>query len=224
MKIGGLLKFSFINYPEKLSAVVFTQGCNFRCPYCHNPELVLPKYFRIGIPEGEVLAFLEKRRQQLEGVVVTGGEPTIQKDLINFLQKVKSMGYLLKLDSNGSRPDVLKEIIRLKLVDYIAMDIKVPLEKYYWVTDGKDYTSQIQESINLITGSGLDHEFRTTVVKPHISPQEDLPKIAQLIPKAKRYHLQQFFAHENVLEATLVDAANYSTQEIADMNAQYGIG
>jgi pyruvate formate lyase activating enzyme len=137
MKIGGLQKFSLLDYPGKISAVVFTQGCNFRCPYCHNPELVDPERFQECIPEDEIFAFLETRRGKLEAVTVTGGEPTIQNGLSSFVRRIKDMGFMVKLDTNGSRPEVLEELIRHKLIDYIAMDIKAPLEKYEAVTGWK---------------------------------------------------------------------------------------
>ena len=130
MKIGGLQKFSFIDYPNKTSAIIFTQGCNFRCAYCHNPELVYPEKYQVPISEEQVFAFLESRKNQLDAVVITGGEPTLQPDLIEFIKKVKAMGFLVKLDSNGSNPQVLEQVINQKLVDFIAMDIKAPFDKY----------------------------------------------------------------------------------------------
>lgn len=138
MQIGGLQKFSLLDYPGKISAVVFTQGCNFRCPYCHNPELVDPARYQECLPEEEIFSFLETRRGKLEAVTVTGGEPTLQKSLAPFLRRIKDMGFLVKLDTNGSRPDVLEELLRQKLIDYIAMDIKAPLEKYEAVTGWKE--------------------------------------------------------------------------------------
>jgi pyruvate formate lyase activating enzyme len=134
MRIGGLQKLSLIDFPGKLAAVIFTQGCNLRCRYCHNPELVLPSCFHETIKEEDVLAFLYSRRKYLEGVVISGGEPTVQPELIPFMRSVKQMNFALKLDTNGTRPEILKEIIALQLVDFIAMDVKAPLEKYEEVT------------------------------------------------------------------------------------------
>jgi len=130
MIIGGLQRFSLIDYPGKISAILFTRGCNFRCPYCHNPELVDPQRYAEPWQEEEYWAFLQSRTQKLDAVVVTGGEPTLQEDLEPFLEKIRKMGFLIKLDTNGSNPDVLKDLLSANLVDYIAMDIKAPLEKY----------------------------------------------------------------------------------------------
>ena len=159
MKIGGLQRISLIDYPGKICAIVFTQGCNFRCPYCHNPELVDPRQYGPAVKEEDVLSFLEKRKGKLEAVAVTGGEPMIQKNLDRFLEKVKGMGYLIKVDTNGSKPEVLEKVIRRRLVDYLAMDIKGPLERYAQIASVKVDTSKISRSIELITSSEIDHEF-----------------------------------------------------------------
>ncbi|HBR15703.1 MAG TPA: anaerobic ribonucleoside-triphosphate reductase activating protein [Candidatus Omnitrophica bacterium] len=204
MKIGGLLKFSLIDYPNKVAAVIFTQGCNFRCPFCHNPELVLPEKFQAPMAEEQVLDFLLKRRGQLEGVVVTGGEPTLQKDLLPFLKKIKDMGYQIKLDTNGSHPGVLREALQKKLVDFIAMDIKAPLEKYPQLTGVKDYLHAIEESIVLIESSAYPYQFRTTVVKSLLS-EEYLQKILRLIKETSSYHLQPFVTTNPILDPSLVE-------------------
>jgi len=203
MKIGGLLKFSLIDYPKKVAAVIFTQGCNFRCPYCHNPELVLPERFQSVLSEEDVLAFLEKRQGQLQGVVVTGGEPTMQKDLLGFLQKIKQLDYDVKLDTNGSHPKVLKEAIHRKVVDFVAMDIKAPLEKYKVFTLGYDYSAEIQESISVIMSSSLPYEFRTTFVKSLIS-DEDRSKMSALIKGVPRHRFQEFVSRKNILDPALL--------------------
>ncbi len=150
MKIGYVQKTSFIDYPGKISAVVFAQGCNFRCPYCHNPELVDPERFCDNLLMEDVYAYLEKRKGKLDGVVITGGEPTLQSDLMPFIQRVKSLGYLVKLDTNGSRPRVLQNIIQKGILDYIAMDIKAPFEKYSRVTGLLVNITQIKKSISII--------------------------------------------------------------------------
>ncbi|MBN1870800.1 MAG: anaerobic ribonucleoside-triphosphate reductase activating protein [Candidatus Omnitrophica bacterium] len=224
MKIGGLLKFSLIDYPGKVAAVIFTQGCNFRCPYCHNPELVEPKRFRDPIPEEEVLGFLKVRVGQIEGVVVTGGEPTLQKDLIEFLKKIKHLGYPVKLDTNGSHPDVLREALRLNLVDYIAMDIKAPLEKYSRLTDLKDCTERISGSIQIIKNSPITYEFRTTLAPP-VVPREDLFKMASLIKGTKKYRLQRFVPRDNILNKELFEepCGHLSEEEVADLQSIWGI-
>ncbi|HRR41920.1 MAG TPA: anaerobic ribonucleoside-triphosphate reductase activating protein, partial [Syntrophales bacterium] len=134
MNIGALQKFSLIEYPGKICAIVFTQGCNFRCPYCHNRELVDPEAYGPTITESDVFSFLEKRKKKLDAVTVTGGEPTLQPDIFSFLEKLKTMGYLTKVDSNGSHPEVLKKLIDSRLVDYIALDVKAPLARYREIT------------------------------------------------------------------------------------------
>jgi anaerobic ribonucleoside-triphosphate reductase activating protein len=157
--------------------ILFTQGCNFRCPYCHNPELIEFKPHN-PIEQEEVLSFLEKRRGKLDAVSITGGEPTLQPDLIDFLEKIKSMNYLIKLDSNGSHPEILEKIVEKGVVDYLAMDVKGPLKKYQEVVNSNVNADKIKESISLIMNSGLDYEFRTTVVKSQLSP-EDIVEIGK---------------------------------------------
>ena len=191
MKIGGLQKVSLTDYPGKISAIVFTQGCNFRCPYCHNPELVDPGLYQECLQEEEFFSYLEKRKGKIEAVTITGGEPTIQNDLIPFIMRVKAMGRLIKIDTNGSKPEVLKELIRRNLVDYLAMDIKAPLEKYAAITRTPVNGKAIRQSIMLIRNSGINYEFRTTIVKSQIK-EADLLAIGRLIKNASLYSLQGY--------------------------------
>jgi pyruvate formate lyase activating enzyme len=191
VKIGGLQKSSLIDYPGKIGAVVFTQGCNFRCPYCHNPELVKPTLFREPIPEDDILAFLRTRRGKLDAVTVTGGEPTLQEGLSSFLQKIKDLDFLVKIDTNGSFPAMIGILLKKGLVDYFAMDLKGPLNMYEIITRTQVNVSDIEESIALITGSGIPHEFRTTLVASLLTGREILG-IANLIPSAQKYVLQKF--------------------------------
>jgi len=191
MKIGGLQKVSLTDYPGKISAIVFTQGCNFRCPYCHNPELVDPELYQECLPEEEFFSYLEKRKGKIEAVTITGGEPTIQNDLIPFIMRVKAMERLIKIDTNGSKPEVLEELIRRNLVDYLAMDIKAPLEKYAAITRTPVNGKAIRQSIMLIMNSGIDYEFRTTIVKSQIK-EADLLAIGRLIKNASLYSLQRY--------------------------------
>ena len=196
MEIGGLNTFSLSDFPGKVAAVVFTQGCNFRCPYCHNASLI-PYHYRVPdellIPEEHFFEFLAYRSNRLDAVVVSGGEPTIHQDLPAFLRRIKDMGFAVKLDTNGSEPEVLKEILENDLVDYIAMDIKAPLDKYKQVTKALSLTAKdkVKESIELISGSGVDHEFRTTVVEALLTP-EDMKAIRKLVPAGSTYRLQKF--------------------------------
>jgi pyruvate formate lyase activating enzyme len=214
MKIGGLQKISLIDYPGRISAIVFTQGCNFRCPYCHNPELVDPAQYGPILSEEEVISFLEKRRGKLDAVTVTGGEPTLQPDLDRFLQEIKGMGYLTKIDTNGSNPDVLERLIRGRLVDYLAMDVKGPLKKYERIANVKVKTAKIRRSIELIMASGIEHEFRTTVVRSQLD-HEDLIVTAELLKKG--LYILQSFVPAKSLDHEFLTEISYSPEEFADI-------
>lgn len=190
MRIGGLQKFSFIDFPNKTAAIVFTQGCNFKCSYCHNPELVYPDMYQLPIPEEQVFAFLESRKNQLDAVVITGGEPTLQSDLIEFIKKVKAMGFLVKLDTNGSNPKVLEQIINQKLVDFIAMDIKAPFDKYNLVCCVPINIENIKTSIDLIKNSGIDFLFRTTYDKSKLF-DKDIQTMTDFLKVDTHYKVQK---------------------------------
>lgn len=180
MKLGGLVKFTLIDFPGRPAAIVFTQGCNFRCRYCHNPELVYPHLFQPSVPEEEIWAFLKRRQGTLEGVVVSGGEPTLQEDLVRFMADIKALGYKTKLDTNGTRPEVLRELIDKKLVDFIAMDLKAPFEKYVDITGVEANSTILQQSMDLIRQSGLEYQFRTTYDKEVLN-DADIATISQLV-------------------------------------------
>jgi pyruvate formate lyase activating enzyme len=170
MRIGGLEKQSFIDWEGKIAAVIFTKGCNFRCPYCHNPDLVYPELIRVkeDIPEQEILQYLPTRKNWLDGVVITGGEPTIQSDLDVFIRKIKQINYKIKLDTNGSSPEVLKKLIHNKLIDCVAMDIKtiLDLKKYQEICASYDplLLEKICTSIEILKKADIEVQFRTTVV------------------------------------------------------------
>lgn len=202
MHIGGFQRFSLIEYPTKISAIVFTQGCNFRCPYCHNPELVDPRFFEQPIAEEAVFSFLEKRKGKIDAISITGGEPTLQEDLTEFIRRIKSMGYLVKLDTNGSNPEVLEQIIGEGLVDYIAMDIKAPLSRYREVVEREIDGEIIRKSIDIIASSGVSYEFRTTLVKPLLSKQ-DILDIGKTIKGIRNYILQRFVPSKTLANGTL---------------------
>ena len=191
MKIGAFQRFSLNEYPGKISAIIFTQGCNFRCPYCHNPELVKKELFQESIPEKEIFSFLNKRQNKLDAVSITGGEPTLHPDLPEFISKIKSMGFLVKLDTNGTYPQMLKNLIHHNLIDYIAMDIKAPLEKYDNVTKVNVDIEAISWSIDLIKNSQIEYEFRSTLTEKLLS-NEEVINIGKLLGNAKRYYLQNF--------------------------------
>lgn len=195
MNIGGYQKLTLIDFPGHLATTIFTVGCNFRCPFCHNPELVLGAGQLASGTESEMekefFTFLLKRKGKIEGVCITGGEPTLQPDLIEFIKKVRALGFLIKLDTNGARPDILKKLLDLKFLDFVAMDIKNQL-KYYSKTVGvKVDTERIKLSVELIKNSRLPYEFRTTVV-PGIHTEKDFLAIAKWLCGAKAYYLQEY--------------------------------
>ncbi|MBP5429337.1 MAG: anaerobic ribonucleoside-triphosphate reductase activating protein [Elusimicrobiaceae bacterium] len=189
MKLGGLVKFTLIDFPGCPAAIVFTQGCNFRCRYCHNPELVYPHLFAPSVPEEEIMSFLKRRQGTLEGVVISGGEPTLQEDLVRFLTDVKALGYKIKLDTNGTRPEVIKELIDKKLVDFIAMDLKAPMDKYAAITGVEANSAVLRQSMDLILQSGLAYQFRTTYDK-EVLTDDDIAAISQIV-EGKNYTVQE---------------------------------
>ncbi len=180
MKIGALQKVSLIDYPRKVSSVIFTLGCNFRCGYCHNPQLVLPALFNNPISEEIVFSHLVKRKNKIEGVVISGGEPTIHNDLPDFIRKIKTFGFPVKLDTNGTNPQMLKILFAEKLVDYIAMDVKATFDKYDEVCGVKVNKDAIYKSIDLIKNSDIEKQFRITLIKGIHTP-DDLIEINKLI-------------------------------------------
>ncbi|RLF47277.1 MAG: anaerobic ribonucleoside-triphosphate reductase activating protein [Thermoplasmata archaeon] len=215
MRIGGFQKISLIDYPRKISSVIFTCGCNFRCPYCHNPELVMSEIFPEPVNEKDIFSFLKEKKEKVDGVVITGGEPTIHPDLPRFMEKVKKMGYSIKLDTNGSNPEMLGRIIKYGLVDYIAMDIKAPLTKYSKITRTNVDIEKIARSIQLIFESGIEYEFRTTVVKELLSI-EDILDIGSMIRGAKLYVLQRFIPSKT-LKPDFLSKTTLSQEEFKNL-------
>lgn len=213
MKIGGLQKVSLIDYPEKIAAIIFTMGCNFRCPYCHNPELVDETGTLLDTEA--VYAFLERRKNILDAVTITGGEPTLQNDLLPFIQKIKGMGYLVKLDTNGTHPGVIETLTREHLIDYIAMDIKGPLSAYEKTTARPVNTNAIRGSIALLMEGTVPYEFRTTIVKSLLTP-EDLREIGGDIQGARLYHLQKFVPSK-ILNPAFLRKTTYTDDEFETM-------
>lgn len=207
MNISGFTKLTLIDYPKKVACIIFTQGCNYNCGFCHNSGLIKCQNKNL-INEDEIFAYLEKRKKIIEGVVISGGEPTIQKDLISFIKKIKRMGFLIKLDTNGSNPDVVRKILDAKLVDYIAMDIKNIFDEYNPIVNLKKVNiDKIKESIDLIKNSSVDHEFRTTIMRNY----HDVNKITQIceyLGKDQKYFLQNFEDNSEVLDKNLVSFTN----------------
>jgi len=219
MTIGGLQKVTLIDYPGKIACTVFLTRCNFRCPFCYSKELVLEEEIKkqpqIGIEN--FFSFLEERKGLLDACVICGGEPTLALELKDFLKRIKEMGFLVKVDTNGYLPEKLKELIDEKLVDYIAMDIKAPLdkEKYSRATGVDVDIERIKKSIELIKNSGIDYEFRTTVV-PGLHRKQDIVEMAKAIGPAKKYFLQNFRGEKGTIDPSLEGKKAFDEEEIKE--------
>ena len=212
MGIKGFEKFSLLDYDNKVSATLFFSNCNMRCPFCHNSSLVLGKDEAEDIPYQDVIEYLKKRKNVVDAVTISGGEPTLQKNLKEMIQEIKELGYLVKLDTNGTHPEVVKDLLDSKLLDYIAMDIKNSEEKYPLTAGRMIDMGKIKESINLIINSGIDYEFRTTLIKEH-HRKEDMEGILDLIRGAKRYRLQKFVDHGTCIESGLHEVETNEAKE-----------
>ncbi|MCX4313271.1 MAG: anaerobic ribonucleoside-triphosphate reductase activating protein [Clostridia bacterium] len=221
IKISGIQKLTLLDYPEHMACTLFVPGCNFRCPFCHNSELLggdVEFY-----DEGEILEFLRKRKGVLEGVCVTGGEPTIYTDLDRLLREIKSLGYLVKLDTNGYLPDKLEELLDAGLLDYIAMDIKNSPERYAetaGLDDMRFDIERVERSINIIMCSGADYEFRTTV-STELFDEQSITRAAQMIRGAKKYFLQAFVMRDTVPSKTLTPPSQLVLSRYLDLVRQY---
>jgi pyruvate formate lyase activating enzyme len=201
MQIAGIQKITLVDFPGHVAATIFTRGCSFRCPFCHNPELVLPEKYSPLLDEQQVFDFLETRYGKLTGICITGGEPLMQPDIDNFISHLKALSFDVKLDTNGSYPDLLEKIIKDGDVDYIAMDIKASPDEYAIAAGTKIKISDIKKSIKLVMESGIDYEFRTTVCKP-IHEVADFEELGIMIKGAKRYFLQNFVQSKHVNSTT----------------------
>lgn len=215
MLIKGLQKTSLIDYPGKISSVIFVAGCNFRCPYCQNPDLVVGYDELPTISEDEVLDYLLTRKKWLDGVCISGGEPTLYPDLPGFLKKVKDLGFLVKLDTNGTNPEMLEELIDSRLIDYVAMDVKAPLERYEEIVRRKVNLTDIEKSVGILQNSDVEYEFRTTVV-PKLLNREDIAKISRWLEGSKRYFLQQFRPHRT-LDRAFEEEVPFKSEDLAEM-------
>ncbi len=221
LKIHGFNKTTLLDYPGKLAATVFLGGCNFRCPFCHNASLVLNSKEAPFIEENDVIDYLIKRKNILEGVCITGGEPTLHLGLREFMIKIKALDLKVKLDTNGYRPDILKQLYKEKLIDYVAMDLKATKEKYSVATgmDEIDIT-RIEESIRFIIDNIEDYEFRTTIMK-EIHTKDDLKKMLELIKGAKRYRLQNYRDSEDVIKKGFT---SFTQEEFEELKREFEIG
>lgn len=228
MIIGGLEKLTLLDYPEHLAAIIFTQGCNFRCHFCYNPMLVLPReggdeknkkekgFSQLSLKN--LFLFLSERFGRLEGVVITGGEPTLHPDLPSFIKKIKKIGYRVKLDTNGTNPFMLAQLIKNKLIDYIAMDIKAPFSKYQSVVGASVDCNNLQKSVKIIMKSGLPYEFRTTVVPGLLLP-DDFAAMGESIKGASKWYLQRFKSDTDLVDANYQTQAAYTVKEMASFAA-----
>lgn len=212
-KIYGLEKMSLVDYDGHICATIFLASCNFRCPFCHNSSLVLDVDNLEAYSSDEIFDYLEKRKHVLDAVCITGGEPTLTSNLEEIIDKIKEMGYLVKLDSNGTKPDLLKHLIDAKKVDYIAMDIKSSYKNYCKVAGISNnlLIDKVKESVELLKNSGIDYEFRTTLVK-ELHDIDDIYGIGEIIKGAKRFYFQKFTDHGYCIEDNFheveIDVAN----------------
>jgi len=213
--IKGLQKTSMVDFPPYLSCTIFFSGCNFRCGFCYNVDIVNDSKQLKEYSEDEILKFLEKRKKVLDGVCITGGEPTLYKNLENFIKKIKKLNYKVKLDTNGTNPKLLKELIAEKLLDFIAMDIKSSKEGYDKAAGIKVDLNKIQESIDLIRNSNVNHEFRSTIL-PKIYSKEDAISIGKWLKGSKKYALQQFVVKTGTLDPKFEKAKPYDIQTLKE--------
>lgn len=229
MIIGGLEKLTLLDFPDKLAAIVFTKGCNFRCHYCYNPMLVWPKAseslaldekdIEKGYPlikEEDLFLFLKDRQGKIDGVVITGGEPTMHADLPDFIRRIRALGYLIKLDTNGTNPKMLESLIKDKLIDYIAMDIKASWDKYESVIDMAVNLDNLQKSVKIIMSSSVPYEFRTTLV-PDLHQAEDIEAMGRAISGADRWYLQKFKPDTGLLDPSYEHKSTFTNKELKDL-------
>ncbi len=220
MTINGLQKLTLLDYPQHTACTIFTAGCNFRCPFCHNAGLVTKIDETETISTEEVLSFLRKRVGLLDGVCITGGEPLLQRDIEEFMEEIKSLGYKIKLDTNGSRPEKLRELIEKGLVDYVAMDIKNSKARYSETAGVEISIEDIEKSIDIIKSCGVDYEFRTTVVFGLHDPQ-DIVELAEWISPCKRYFLQNFVDSGNLIGEGFSAHAPEVLEEMKDRATEF---
>ncbi len=213
MKIGGFQKTSLLDYPDRISAIVWTSGCNFRCPFCYNKNLALGTAELF--PQDEILSFLSKRKALLEGVVISGGEPLLHDDIIDFIKRIKDLRLLVKIDTNGAFPERLSELLEQQLVDYVAMDVKAPKKKYPELTGVDIDLSKIEASIDLLKTKAPAYEFKTTFI-PGLLTKEDIIEIAQWLKGADTYFLQQFKIKTPLLSPTLETIVPYPREYLVE--------
>ncbi len=224
MLISGVERFTLLDYPGKTAAILFTAGCTFRCGFCHNPEFVLPDLLATMkdsfIPEEAVLNFLQTRQGLLDGVVISGGEPTVQPDLLSFIAKIKAMGFLVKLDTNGNRPEIVEQALADGLLNYIAMDVKTSLKHYPELAGSLVKPDAVKKSIDVIRTSGIPYEFRSTLIK-EVHSKEILEDMRTLLSGSEQLFLQTFRPGHTLLPA-FQDFHPFSIDEMQDLAAFFG--
>lgn len=221
MRIRGFNKTTLLDYPRHLAATIFIEGCNMRCPFCHNSSLVLRPTTQPEIPLEEVLNYLEKRKNILEGVCITGGEPTLYSELPEFIQQIKSLGLKVKLDTNGTNPKLIQSLVHNQLIDYVAMDIKNSKEHYKLSIGLENFNiASVEESVQFLMSSSLDYEFRTTVVAQHHS-REDMISIGQWLQGARAYYLQPFKDSGDILLPGLTTPTQEVLQDYKKLLSAY---
>ena len=223
MEIRGLQKVSLIDYPGSICATLFVGGCNLRCLFCHNRDLVLNPGELLSVEESAIMQFLNDKGPLLDGICITGGEPTLQEDLIPFIIKVKKIGLKVKLDTNGTRPEVIRNLLVRELLDYIAVDIKAPLQKYALIAGDSKDSGNLSETIDLVKNSIIDQEFRTTVV-PGLLDEKDILHIAKSLTGCRKYVLQQFRPQNPMIDPTLISVKPFPLEiieKLADTCRKY---
>lgn len=224
MRIVGLMKTTLLDYPGKVASTIFTGGCNFRCPYCHNGDLVLNHTTMEPYSEEEIFSHLNKRKNTLNGVCITGGEPTLQSELPEFIRKVKTLNLLVKLDTNGTNPAMLRSLLEEGLLDYVAMDIKHCRSKYNDVACMNPLNLQnIEESVDILKNCNIDYEFRTTVTR-ELHKVEDFQEIGKWIEGSKAYYLQPYKESEQVISKIFTTYSAAEFDEIVNILNNYNIG
>lgn len=222
MKIQGIQSVSLLDFPELVACTVFTSGCNFRCPFCHNASLVLPEEMTgIEIEENDFFAFLESRKNKLDGVCISGGEPLLQPDLENFIRRIHKMGFAVKIDTNGSMPEQLKKLVNTGLIDYVAMDIKNSPEHYALTVGLKNFSlDKICESVSFLLTGVVQYEFRTTLVR-ELHTSSDLEQIGRWLKGAQRYYLQEFVDSGDLIGEDLHACSQEESEEYRRIAKKY---
>lgn len=221
MQIHGLNKMTLLDYPKHLAALIFLGGCNMRCPFCQNASLVIAPESQPVIPEEELFSYLNKRKNILEGICISGGEPTLYPDLPQLIEKIKALGYLIKLDTNGTNPAMLKQLVRDHLIDYVAMDIKNCREKYPETSGtSKNLLGSVEESVAYLKTSPVEYEFRTTIVK-ELHTSSDILSIGRWLEGSKLYYLQSYRNSEDILCPGYHAHPKEILEEFVDLLAPY---